>query len=208
MKNLTLFVGLFAFLIVGCTSDDQQPKGGSLETIHLDDIRNLLPETLLSNTTAVFKDASGAERRFNVVYQDTFLMRSLDGQEYTHEQLAIGYYDDNKPGFRMNIFGIGLYTSDLHPQYSITALLMPGNSSGNAIVDIEVENGINVINPYPFDLYHTSLDILLETFNDVYVGININEEITGFSEIMLNLHKGIVGFRDVNDDLWAFDRFE
>ena len=207
MKNLLKVLGFFFVISLGCSDiDDKSSQPNSLEMIILDDVKSLMPVELLNNKHIIFKNDNGDEWKMSTTFQTTVLENKVNGIDYKHEQFIVRYNDNNEHSFRMDINGTGLYSLDNDIQKSISAFLMPANPSGSASVSIEVENG--AINVNDFDNYNSSLMVNSKEFENVFVGTNSFNTSNEYSEIMMNLSFGVVAFRDENNTLWAFDKFE
>ncbi len=84
------------------------------------------------------------------------------------------------------------------------AALMPLDDSGCTWLILHFENGIPVVlSP---DRFHESLTLHRRTFENVF--FSKSEQYDIYTEIYVNATQRVVAFRDENNDLWVFDRFE
>ena len=177
---------------------------------HLDTkgIEAYLPQEILKRESFVVykKEEDGTEKHLRIYPNNGVFEGSYNGKEYTSDVFQIRLIDESNINFLLEINGSALYNDKGEIEKSLIALLMPGNQTGSSGVSLTFEENEPISGIY--ERYEKSIVLLGKTFLDVYTG---GSSLTGyekFSEISINSNEGIVSFRDIENKLWVFDRFE
>ena len=205
-NNVLLAICLLGFFANSCSETEQVDDNLiTLEPIHLDDIKKLIPSSLLSDSKVSYKNVNGEEKTLSVFFDSIIREVSVNDIKYMQERFSIAFQDSSDLTFRMDLSGNGVYTNEFAVEKTISAFLMPGHSASSSIT-IDTRNGKIVINEHVD--HRDAITLNMTTFTNVFIGKNDFNETGRYDEIMLNLEVGIVAFKDGNKKLWVFDRFE
>ena len=84
---------------------------------------------------------------------------------------------------------------------------MPTNVNGNSTVYMAVKDGKPITTAF-FSIYDMERDINGKLYFNTFTNIKDAQNFDAYSEISINTDVGIVAFRDVNNEMWSFVRFE
>ncbi len=208
MNNKKIFflsIFIVGLTIFSCSKEEPLVVKKSLESIKLNDVRNLIPIQLQQNISVVYNDENGNERKLVTSYDSIKRIAKVDESEYNQERFSILYVDPNDSSFTMDISADGVYTSELDVQKTISTHLMPRSQTSSSMV-IEVLEGELVVQEW--NDFHTSLILNSREFNNVFIGKNDFNETGEYDQIMFNEEVGVVAFKDNNNVLWVFNKFE
>lgn len=205
MKNFTLiFLGILLF--AACKKEDTIDTNGFEPGMVLEPgaiMENIPQEYLQDSVFIIFKNAEGEEKRIKHVAATILDDKGMvNGEPYTIKKISGEYTDPENIEFYAFWLADALYNED----YSLQELLRYsylGDYAGKVVYST-----ISYINntPTPGNVWNDSIELLGRTFTE-YQQI-INEERPGYSEIIVNRKYGLIAFRDRDDKLWVFDRFE
>ena len=201
----SLSIAILGLMVFSCSKEESFTATNNLEDIELNDIRNLIPNQLKSGKSVFYKDENGNEKKLLTSFDSVKRVAHINESEYSQERISILYLDPNNNSFSMDISGDGLYTSGLKVQKTISAHLMPRNQSSSSEV-IEVSNGELIVREW--NDFHTNLVLNSREFNNVFIGNNDFNETNKYDQIMFNQEVGIVSFKDDNNTLWVFNKFD
>ncbi len=225
-------------LMTGCKKDkvvgpqtDHPPKieNYGIEGKHysIDGFLNTIPKELVSGTNyAVFVNKQGRPWRLkleNKLRRNQQHKTSKTSENFTADDVFIFYIDESFPSFHMHLSAGAFPDVDnsspnpiIHAGAGVTNFDKGISNGAVAIKDGELiiyperHNFVNKDPKYGFNTIFPTITLLDKTFSKV-AGTKTSHPFgrkVGYSEIYFNLQYGIVGFADINDDLYVFDHFE
>lgn len=204
--NKLIFSIATLLLIFDCSSDSDQIKSLEGTHINIDSLKSYIPLLLhIVGTKMIYKNLKGETRTLKIKYYKEFT------QDYTSELFnyksdvfTLEMIDDLSPNnLKISIHGSGNYNGT-QLALGIFAILMPFNESGSMSGTILFKDGEPQVSP--FDIFYSKLNLLGNSYNNVYVFTASNVKV--YSELDINSEVGVVAFRDENNELWVFDKFE
>lgn len=216
MKNIIkIFIFGVLLLSLGCEQDDTAGTKSTInnngELINADhisvhDLLDFLPDGYMNRVDLIYKDQSGSEKKLKTAFIEGQRERTEYGRKYTYDNFVVRLFSEDDPDFLIEIDGYGLYRQTGEVQKVIATILMPRNPKGSSGVPVIFENGKPTVTM--FDKFHESTTILGRTFEKVYFGNSWLTQYDAYSEVYFNFTEGVVAFRDAENKLWVFDRFE
>lgn len=165
-----------------------------LTSINLDIFKN--------NQKVVFKNDIGTEKIMSINLTETNHSQNVNGKEIVLPKVAVNYYAASDINYALYFY---LTTNILNNIGDQTAYLSA--SIFTNLVKFTPSLGFDHLGNPLMCTYNQNKALLGKTFHSVYSSIPAKEyEI--FSELHFSKSSGIVGFRDTNNELWVFDRFE
>jgi hypothetical protein len=205
MKNL-LLLSLGLVLLAACKKEEQLNTNGFVPGMVLEPeaiMENVPQEYLQDSVFIIFKNADGEEKRIKHV-AETFLDTNgiVNGDPYTEKKLSGEFSDPENIEFTASWIATVVYNED----YSLQELLIYSfmfDYAGKIVA-----GNIAYINREPSheNIWDDSIELLGRTFSGYRQCIN--EERPGYSEMIFNNQYGLIAFRDREEELWVFDRFE
>jgi hypothetical protein len=199
MKKILIFI--LILLLSSCEKEVTVAENSSeLQILKVDNIKNLLP-LVASNfkTKTVFYNDKGDEIIFDFILQEELKEKKVDSKTYFAEEISGSYINESIPGYSLYFVGSGNYYKDesnLFVTAGINQFLVPGVS----LLTIH-EDGTPVL-----ATYYNNIQLLDKEFEAVFSNI-INPNATSFREIYYNATYGVIGFKDIQNDLYVLKGF-
>ncbi|HFD33204.1 MAG TPA: hypothetical protein ENJ28_10935 [Gammaproteobacteria bacterium] len=134
---------------------------------------------------------------FNVELQD----KVFEGKNYSSEYMTINLTEGNDSTYNVYVYGSANYIN-------ATEFVESVKGAVNALsLDYPTAFGISQDGEPVICSKSDEVVLLNVSFNDVYYNYK-DDSLTSYSEVFYNRSIGIIGFRDKNDLLWVFARFE
>lgn len=204
MKANIIFLTLL--FIISCKSEE--PQFNYQEVVSVAHIKNYLPHNYFESPTLIYKNEEGEEKQLFINFEENIVERNIADQSYSAEEIIINIFESESSNFRININASSYFVEENKITSDLFASLMLFNPTGSTVNNIAFnENGPIVSH---FDDFHSNLVLLGRKFSDVFVAIGKDWDVQydAYSELNINSEVGVVAFRDKNNDLWVFDRFE
>ena len=217
MKNLIFILFSILLFSFGCNSDDA-PKESDvnqnnlLSHVDINEIKANIPDFYIDNTKIIFKDENNLEKKFNVYRTEEEKSNTIDGFSYSSDNLLIKLISDDSSPIIIELRGIANYDDEYKLQKSLSmsfAPTSPGISGTSSFTVIFFENGQPLASMFGVKVLEESVVLLGKEFNNVYGYSNMGEPISdSYGQLLFNSTNGVIGFRDRNNKLWVFERFE
>jgi hypothetical protein len=211
MKNTIFFISLGLLFIFSACSDEVKNAGNGLSTgiagthLKIDDIKAYLPSAFASEKKIVYTDAQNNKTTLYSSYEEHTVENQYQGQAYLSDKLEVSLYLPDDKEFLIEIVPSASYIENGDVVRSLSTIFMPGNSSGSIIGSIRFDDNGAPISSL-LDEFHEEINLNNKKFNDCFVFRNTTA--TAYSEIYINSDVGVAAFRDKENTLWVFERFE
>ena len=135
-----------------------------------------------------------------------------EGNTYKGENLKVTLYNPDDPDFLIVLSGNPNTPLGNSPpivnikRATLVVLLMPFSETGSTFNAIRFENGKPVASE--LDDFRSVFERNSKDFQDVFVITGMNPQGEVMTELAVNSNEGVVSFRDSNNVLWVFDRFQ
>lgn len=159
-------------------------------------------EPFKNNSQVIFKNEEGSERILYINFSDSTQKQNVNGKDIVLPKVAVNYYEPTDTKFALYFY--------------VTTNITKNGTSQNANFSASIFTNLVPFTPNvgfdhlgdPFFCHYNQDKLLLgKTFDSIYSSFP-SEEYKMFSELHFTKSLGIVGFRDENDKLWVFERFE
>jgi hypothetical protein len=211
MKNL-LFIFSLTLFFQSCSDDSIIIDTVEGSHLTIGELRDYIPNNYFEEKSMVFFNESGEEWKLYSSAIESTKDRVHEGENYKIDKFEITLFDPDNLSFRIMIVGSTNYATDQEGEVAIAkginGMLMPFNESGNTWARISFRNGKPTMD-FGED-FRESVTLNEKEFNEVFITIGKKgfEPHDAYSELDINSEFGVVAFRDENNDLWVFDRFE
>jgi len=205
MKTRVLI--LFSYLLmISCSKDQDTIK--ELDTTNLNFVKY---EQILStinldlfkkNSKVIFKNELGSEKILEINFSDSSQKQSVNGKEITLPKVAVNYYESADTKYALYFYVATNITKNGTSQNANFS-----SSIFTNLIKFKPAVGFDHLGDPFFCIYNQNKLLLGKTFESVYSSFPSDEYMI-FSELHYSKSLGIVGFRDENNELWVFDRFE
>lgn len=206
--RLIIFIVATCIFAFSCKKEGNNSINSFDGTISIEGMMKNIPAEYQSNQSIVFKNRTGESITLQI--EGIFFDHELNdsGNIYNTEAFRVKLSNPDSPDFRCelkvsgNIDPLsgkivkGIYV-DLNPFISITS---------STQLSIIFDENDNIFPEEKLHHFYETKSLINNTFSGVFE--RINEKATSFSEIYYNTKFGIIGFRDAQNDLWEFVRFE
>lgn len=207
MKYLLNFV--IALTIIGCSTENTTTNGNSnLQHYKIDYVKSYLPSNYFKESNLIYKNSLGEEIIMRTQSKESSSDRIHNGIDYKTDEFNITMYNQQSADITIVLSGNVNLSTQGNVVATLGGVLMPFNSSGTTWSTIRFEDNKPAISLG--DDFRETYNVMDTEFINTYVtiGKNGNEQHSAYSELNINAEQGVVAFRDENNDLWVFDRFE
>lgn len=202
MKNIVLLIFSFA-LLVSCHKDMQKGHPAPIhpEPLFLSDkIKSMIPKEYRTATYTVFKNTTNEYKYLNIKYLEHQRVHIYDNEKYNSESIYVQLTDSIDNRYYISVSASAAYSNKTKSYQYINVTLTSAINDGLIPLISISENG-----KANFGSLVTSHDLLDQRFINVYEdSIPTNS----FSEVFYTFKEGVIGFRDINNELWVLDRIE
>lgn len=209
MKKITLLAALAILMLAACEKDTVNTAGnssnGELANLTIGIVRDYLPLDLVrQNSTVVFKNADGEEKKLQIHWLEEEKEKAYGNRTYESEHIEIRYLDESDRTYQLKTIASANYTEGGANEFVNISLLTTVNEGYVPTIPIFADKS-----PVFSELLLPMIDILGETFENVYTNLPVNlETVTSFSRLYYTIELGIVGFEGWEGEMWVLDRFE
>lgn len=200
MKHLKYTILISLLSSCSKTNDNQY--------IELSIVDNFFPDEYKTGSKAVFVNSSRKSLTLSISYLDEVSEQTIGttGLMFLQDNFFVNLTTDTgKVGILVN--GSAFVNSDLSEIRPFVSYLMrSGTSISNSSLQMEARLETNQVVTTCDGNFDVSKSILGREFFNVYGAVCAENQ--SFSELYVNEEFGIVGFKDDENELWAFDKFE
>ncbi len=202
MKFYSKFILLGCiFILINCGRSDY-----SISPVEIDELYSIIPENLLNSKSICFTNANNEETCLEVTTEERIVTKltSEKNEEYKAKQLHIymGGMLNNRI-FQLSILG----STTLHDNNDIISGLTYNSMSH--MNPSGISTSINVVfkNSELFrDRFTESVILNGEEYSQV--GLRIKDELSSYNQLYITKEHGILGFSDLNNEIWVFSGLE
>lgn len=218
MKNRVFFISILLFSLLACCKDEPiapipitPPEPLKFkEGVHVsvNELKLLIPDAYKKGKIAVYKTLGGKEDKYKIKFTDSLILdRELNGIKYTAAEFRVDMSPLAPQKFSLGIKSIATFGDEKtlikgikYGQYFGFENIAYNNSNNITTIDGKFDK------TDPFNRYINSYEFNGKIFKDVFRIKNSSS--TKYSELAYNIEFGIIAYRDENNDLFVFDRFE
>jgi hypothetical protein len=217
MKHILQLILLSLFFITACkekepiisipntTSEPLAFKEGV--NIPVDDLKLLIPNAYKKGKIAVFKMLNGSEIKFKIKFADSLtIKRELNGIKYTASDFKVDLVPLEKKNYTLGVKPFASFGDEktLIKGLKFGQYLGFGIAPMNSDIYCTVDGKLDKTDPFNF--YVASREFNGKVFKDVFH--RKDNTLKSYSEVAYQETFGIIAFRDENNELFVFDRFE
>ena len=206
MKKVIIFLSV---LFIFSCKDSETTKIDFESEISISEMVSYLPSHYKKEKSVYFVNDDQESKMLKISYLEGIENKTHNGNNYVAETFEATLYDPNNQWFSIQMKASANYSNSGNEIVkSISAILMPFNESGTTWASIKFENGVPKISLG--DDFRESVLLNNKEYKDVFITIGKQGDVQheAYSELDINSEVGVVAFRDHNNDLWTFDRFE
>jgi len=210
MKNYILLLIASLLLCTTCkkgkVEDSQNIEGNHL---CISSIMEYLPDAYKNERTLVYKNQAGEIRKLHIAFEEHLTEQTYERQLYTTDSFEGTIYDPAMADFSIVLTGSANFDHGENNSVvkALSVILMPFNESGSLFACIYFEDGQPYIPPITSeDFFRESIELHSQTFQNIFYTTTHQYEV--YDELYFNSDVGVVAFRDGEDVLWVFERFE
>jgi hypothetical protein len=202
MKNIVILISISCILF-SC----QKPKDegvNMLNHLSVNNVEKFIPlESYESFSKVIFVNQSGEEKILNVNVERGQEEKEIENILYSSDILTIHLTDETNSEYSIFIRAIAEYWDFETTFEYVSSFLYSQHDQGFYIPDIRIAS-----DGQPLVCILEQEKILLnKTFVDVYTNYQVPET-HPYSTIFYNIEFGIIGFKDYDNALWVFERYE
>ena len=201
MKNIFLTISVIA-LLVSCNKDMQnKPSPIHPDPLFLSDkIKSMIPKEYQFAKYVVFKNASYQYKNLKIEYLDYNQTKLFDNGKYDSESIYIKLSDSSESRYFVTIGASATYSAK-NKSFQHISVVLKNTINNGRVADVILDENEQPLWGYLL----ASQNLLDKEFYSVYWD---NIETISFSEIFYTIKEGVVGFRDINNELWVLEKFE
>ncbi len=176
--------------------------------VNVDVVKKLIPEAYKQQKRVVFINKGGETRTFKIYYQDEVLKEELNGIHYTSDAFRIELQSEFDPEILIALNSSAGFKSKTEIGKGLSINFQPSSSTKawtlntfSFLANDEIKDKILLSG------YVASKDYNGKFFKDVFVSPKWDNEPIS-SEIAYNAEFGVVAYRELNNEVFVFDRFE
>lgn len=203
MKNISCIIFLSS-LAIACHKDIQKTQSTPIlpEPLVLSDkIRGMIPKEYQNSKYAVFKNSTGQYKYLSIKYSENEITKRFENEKYVSESMRVVLSDSTDSDYYIKIEASGTYSGKTKSFQSVFMSLTTAKNNGLIPIIVIDEDGSAL-----WGDSHASRKLLDKVFLKVYQNYDI--QTISFSEFFYTVQEGVVGFRDINNDLWVLEKFE
>jgi hypothetical protein len=192
------------FMVCSCQNiDNELLISNELPKLTIDHLKHLVAQPYFESVKVVYKNADNIEKVFHISFKEEVEQRSFENKIYESEKIGIGLTNDETPKIALYITVGGNYTSlTNHSNYAICGISPFGDGNYRPSITLNSDGGFFILT-----VIENELELLGKKFLNVFTN-HKNEAADSYSELFYTVEKGIIGFRDQNNELWVLDRYE
>ena len=193
---------LLIILIALSCEDDKPIDIDPFSDIALDNIKNYIPiNDLEANTAIEFVNQVNDSKILMVKGIVEYVDKTLNGESYKTESIYYQLSEENNSSYSISIQAEGIYNEPGKPiQLLVVAINTNLTTPELPWIDI-FEDGLTLGKP------RSDLDLLDKNFIDVISNVDRPDTPSSFSKLYYNFEYGVVGFHDINNELWVFKEY-
>lgn len=174
-----------------------------LPKLSLDHVIHLVAQSYFESTKVIYRNENNIERVFNISVDEKVEQRLFENKNYKSEKLWISITAEEAPKISFYISGYGNYTSlDSYVTDLTCGIFDDSFQNYTPSISLNIENPFFVLTTI-----ENEVELLGNIFQEVFTHPKI-QGLDSYSELFYTVEKGIIGFRDQNNELWVLDRYE
>jgi hypothetical protein len=196
MKNYYLIFTLL-FTLLSCHKENSDSL---LSNLTIDNIKELIPIDLYeSSSHVIFVNQNGDEKSLKIEIIKEGKEKLIEGEKYLSEYLAIHLIDEENPNYSIVIEALVNYWDLETVVEEVSCLLFNLEYIPTLRITPNREPSLSIL--------EAEKQLLNKSFSNVYSNF-ILPELNSYSVIYYTIETGAIGFKDHENNLWVYERFE
>lgn len=170
-----------------------------------DGANKFLPTAYKAQKKVLYKNQTGETKLLSIRFLADAVEYTWGGQTYLSDRIDVALYDETDAYFVIRVLGGANYSQNNQVVHSVAFDLMPGSEFWLLASVLLDENGKRS-EPLFFGTFLAEVELNSRKFKECFFSENKGKD--AFSELYVNSTEGVVAFRDKNNELFVFDKFE